>query len=135
MKTYCKKLNDQLGEMVVQVRSALSRNDRAKFNTMLIIDVHARDIVEFFVRDSITSAREFEWESQLRFYWSQVCYYDVTNPATMPSLTSYYDVSNPATMTSLTSYYDVSNPATMTSLTSYYDVTNPATMTSLILLL
>ena len=27
--------------------------------------------------------------------------------------------------------YDVTNPATMTSLTLYYDVTNPATMTSL----
>jgi len=31
--------------------------------------VHARDIVDTFVRDSIMSANEFEWESQLRFYW------------------------------------------------------------------
>ena len=33
------------------------------------MDVHARDIVSSFVRDSILDAREFEWESQLRFYW------------------------------------------------------------------
>ena len=35
----------------------------------IIIDVHARDIVDKFVRDSILDAREFAWESQLRFYW------------------------------------------------------------------
>ena len=65
---------------------------------------------------------------------------DVTNPATMTSLTPlvwrhyprYYDVTNPDCMTSLTPlvwrhyprYYDVTKP-------HYYDVTNPATMTSL----
>ena len=31
--------------------------------------MHARDIVDTFVRDSILDEREFEWESQLRFYW------------------------------------------------------------------
>jgi dynein heavy chain len=36
---------------------------------LIITDVHARDIVDGFVRDSILDAREFEWESQLRFYW------------------------------------------------------------------
>jgi dynein heavy chain len=35
------------------------------------MDVHARDIVDGFVRDSILDAREFEWESQLRFYWDR----------------------------------------------------------------
>ena len=52
-------------------------------------------------------------------------YYDVTNPATVTSLTRYCDVTTPATMTSLTRYYDVTNPATVTSLTRYCDVTNP----------
>lgn len=54
-----------------QIRSPLSKNDRAKFNSVLIIDVHARDIIDSFVRDSILDAREFEWESQLRFYWEK----------------------------------------------------------------
>ena len=34
-----------------QVRSPLSSNDRKKYNTVLIIDVHARDIIDGFVRD------------------------------------------------------------------------------------
>jgi dynein heavy chain len=44
---------------------------RKKVNTLIIIDVHARDIIDTFVRDSIMDAREFAWESQLRFYWER----------------------------------------------------------------
>lgn len=47
----------------------LSPNDRSKFRTITTVDVHARDIIEGFVRDNVTEAQEFEWESQLRFYW------------------------------------------------------------------
>lgn len=36
---------------LLQIRSPLSSNDRKKFNTVLIIDVHARDIIDSFVRD------------------------------------------------------------------------------------
>jgi dynein heavy chain len=35
------------------------------------MDVHARDIIDKFVRDSILDARQFEWESQLRFSWNR----------------------------------------------------------------
>ncbi|XP_035829687.1 dynein heavy chain 10, axonemal isoform X2 [Aplysia californica] len=71
MKDYAKKLHKQIDDLVVKVRSPLSKNDRSKFNTVLIIEVHARDIIDGFVRDSIMDAREFEWESQLRFYWEK----------------------------------------------------------------
>ncbi|XP_074640231.1 dynein axonemal heavy chain 10-like [Tubulanus polymorphus] len=71
LKDYAKKLHKQIDALVVQVRSPLSVNDRKKFNSVLIIDVHARDIIDGFVRDSIMDAREFEWESQLRFYWER----------------------------------------------------------------
>jgi dynein heavy chain len=45
--------------------------DRKKINTQIVIDVHAKDIVDRFVRDSIIEESEFEWESQLRFYWDK----------------------------------------------------------------
>ncbi|KAI3386976.1 hypothetical protein SNEBB_002464 [Seison nebaliae] len=69
MKNYATKLQNQLSDVVVEIRKPLGKNDRKKFNTCLIIDVHARDIVDGFVRDSILDAKEFDWESQLRFYW------------------------------------------------------------------
>ncbi|KAJ3321068.1 Dynein heavy chain 10, axonemal [Boothiomyces sp. JEL0866] len=71
MKKYSKTLGDQLEQLVINVRSDLSPNERRKVNSQIIVDVHARDIVDRFVRDSIMDANEFEWESQLRFYWDR----------------------------------------------------------------
>ncbi|XP_060639849.2 dynein axonemal heavy chain 10-like [Anolis sagrei] len=71
MKNYATKMHQQIDSLVTRITKPLSKNDRKKYNTVLIIDVHARDIVDTFVRDSIMEAREFEWESQLRFYWDR----------------------------------------------------------------
>ncbi|XP_006865538.1 PREDICTED: dynein heavy chain 10, axonemal [Chrysochloris asiatica] len=71
MKNYGKKMHHQIDELVTRITMPLSKNDRKKYNTVLIIDVHARDIVDSFIRGSILEAREFEWESQLRFYWDR----------------------------------------------------------------
>jgi dynein heavy chain len=71
MKKYSKTLGDQLEQLVITVRLDLKSNDRKKINTQIIVDVHARDIVDRFVRDSIMDENEFEWESQLRFYWDR----------------------------------------------------------------
>lgn len=72
MKQCGRKLQQQLEELVIQVRSeSISANDRRKINAQMIVDVHARDIVELFVRDSVVDEFEFEWESQLRFYWDK----------------------------------------------------------------
>ncbi|KAJ3224095.1 Dynein heavy chain 10, axonemal [Clydaea vesicula] len=71
MKLYLKVLGDQLDNLVVEVRSDLNPNERKKVNTQIVIDVHARDIIDRFVRDSIMDENEFEWESQLRFYWDK----------------------------------------------------------------
>lgn len=71
MKDYSQMLQQQLDDIVLCVRSPLKKNDRNKLTTVLIVDVHARDIVSDFVRDSIMDATEFQWESQLRFYWSK----------------------------------------------------------------
>ena len=63
------KQTKDLNDLIDLVRTDLNDLDRKKVNTLIIVDVHARDIVSNFVRDSILDAREFEWESQLRFYW------------------------------------------------------------------
>nr|Q9SMH3.1 RecName: Full=Dynein-1-alpha heavy chain, flagellar inner arm I1 complex; AltName: Full=1-alpha DHC; AltName: Full=Dynein-1, subspecies f [Chlamydomonas reinhardtii]CAB56598.1 1-alpha dynein heavy chain [Chlamydomonas reinhardtii] len=71
MKEFAAKLTGQLSELTSMVRSDLSNEVRKKVNTLIIIDVHARDIIDTYVRDSIVDAREFAWESQLRFYWDR----------------------------------------------------------------
>lgn len=51
LKLYAKKLHRQIDDLVTSITQPLKNNDRRKLNTVLIIDVHARDIVDSFVRD------------------------------------------------------------------------------------
>ncbi len=69
MKQEASKQTKDLNDLIDLIRGDIDRLNRSKINTLIITDVHARDIVDTFVRDSILDAREFEWESQLRFYW------------------------------------------------------------------
>ena len=71
MKQESAKQAKDLNDLVDLVRTDLNSQDRKKINAPIIIDVHARDIVDRFVKDSILDKKEFEWESQLRFYWNQ----------------------------------------------------------------
>ena len=72
MKNLAQTLTKQLNHLVEAIRDVnVSRTVRKKLTTLIIIDVHARDIIDRFVRDSILDAREFDWESQLRFYWDR----------------------------------------------------------------
>jgi dynein heavy chain len=71
MKNYATKLTNMLTDLVSVVRQKITKHMRKKTCTMLIIDVHARDIIDKFVRDSILSKNEFAWESQLRFEWER----------------------------------------------------------------
>eukprot|EP00798_Chlamydomonas_sp_ICE-L_P031817 gene31817-7021_t len=48
MKDFAAKLTGQLAELTTMVRSDLSGEVRKKVNTLIIIDVHARDIVDNF---------------------------------------------------------------------------------------
>ncbi|KAH8057483.1 dynein light chain binding protein [Aureococcus anophagefferens] len=71
LKNLEQKLTGQLNDLVAMVRTSLNKINRKKVNTLLIIDVHSRDIVDSFIRESILHAKEFAWESQLRFYWDR----------------------------------------------------------------
>eukprot|EP00767_Chilomastix_cuspidata_P004259 gnl/Chilomastix_cuspidata/4391.p1 GENE.gnl/Chilomastix_cuspidata/4391~~gnl/Chilomastix_cuspidata/4391.p1 ORF type:complete len:5137 (+),score=567.95 gnl/Chilomastix_cuspidata/4391:1094-15412(+) len=71
MKQLSKRLSNQIQDLTKMVRSPLDAKTRDKVNTLIIIDVHSRDIVDRFVRDSILDESEFDWESQMRFYWDR----------------------------------------------------------------
>ena len=71
MKEESAKETGNLNQLIELVRTELPKLTMKKINTLIILDVHARDIVDRFVRDSILDAKEFEWESQLRFYWDR----------------------------------------------------------------
>lgn len=63
MKQELKNFTKGVNDMIDLIRTDLDKLNRKKINTLIIVDVHARDIVDGFVRDSILDSREFEWES------------------------------------------------------------------------
>lgn len=72
MKKELERQSTNLLELVKCVRRPdLTLQDRLKVNNLIIRVVHGREIVDKFVRDSILDAREFEWESQLKFTWDR----------------------------------------------------------------
>eukprot|EP00727_Mastigamoeba_balamuthi_P006867 m51a1_g2800 putative dynein heavy chain axonemal (4501) ;mRNA; f:77561-92205 len=71
LKALGAKMQRKMLSLVELVRGELSSRSRAIVNTLIIIEVFQRDVVDGFIRDSILSEDEFGWLSQLRFYWDQ----------------------------------------------------------------
>ena len=42
---------------------------RKKVETMILVDVHARDVFEELVKKKVKDIEDFEWSKQARFYW------------------------------------------------------------------
>jgi len=71
MKNELAKESSDVNDLIALVREDITPNVRKCVNTLIILDVHARDIIDSFVRDSILSSKDFQWESQLRFNWDK----------------------------------------------------------------
>uniref|UniRef100_A0A8C9ZPR8 Dynein axonemal heavy chain 1 n=1 Tax=Sander lucioperca TaxID=283035 RepID=A0A8C9ZPR8_SANLU len=65
------QLQKQLGDLVQLVRGRLSRMQRAVLSALIVIEVHAKDVVAKLVEQEVSSVNAFEWISQLRYYWDK----------------------------------------------------------------
>lgn len=66
---YLQKCSDQIDRTVALVRGKLDAGTRITMNALIVIDVHARDVVKMLVEREVKDAMDFNWICQLRYYW------------------------------------------------------------------
>eukprot|EP01012_Entosiphon_sulcatum_P032728 TRINITY_DN4157_c0_g3_i1.p1 TRINITY_DN4157_c0_g3~~TRINITY_DN4157_c0_g3_i1.p1 ORF type:complete len:4135 (-),score=940.22 TRINITY_DN4157_c0_g3_i1:62-12466(-) len=59
----------QIEDTVDLVKGQLTKLQRTCVGTLIVINVHARDVVQKLIDSKVKSAKDFEWNMQLRYYW------------------------------------------------------------------
>lgn len=71
LESYKDKLNKQIEDIVQLVRTDLNVQERITLKALVVIDVHARDVVQELIDKDIKSIFDFDWTAQLRYYWEE----------------------------------------------------------------
>ena len=71
LKALYTRLLAQLQGLVGLVRGELAFIARLILGDLIVIDVHSRDVVKKLIDSNVNSENDFEWISQLRYYWEE----------------------------------------------------------------
>lgn len=70
LRKYNEICTQRLEGLIKLVQGNLSKEDRIKIITIITIDVHNRDVVTMFIQKKVESNIDFNWQSQLRYYYN-----------------------------------------------------------------
>mmetsp|Transcript_11032 Transcript_11032/g.41100 ORF Transcript_11032/g.41100 Transcript_11032/m.41100 type:complete len:2117 (-) Transcript_11032:6020-12370(-) len=68
---FYEKSKSNLNYLAGLARGKLTKLERKVITTLIIIDVHARDVIEGMIEDNVSSPSDFGWLKQLRYEWDK----------------------------------------------------------------
>ncbi|XP_017137652.1 dynein heavy chain 12, axonemal [Drosophila miranda] len=103
MANFFQELSKELNDIVALVRSPVISNlNRITIKSLIVIDVHAKDVTEELIRLKITSEYDFQWLAQMRYYWEDEKTLVRIINATVPFANEYLGNSDRLVITPLT---------------------------------
>lgn len=71
LQSYVSQMKQQLLDLVALIRGKLDNIKRQVLSALIVIEVHAKDVVANIHSTGVTRVSDFEWISQLRYYWEE----------------------------------------------------------------
>ena len=69
LRACCEESQRHLGQIVGLVREALPGLARLTLGSLIVLDVHAKDVLEELVERQTSSTQDFDWVSRMRYYF------------------------------------------------------------------
>ncbi|XP_061720397.1 dynein axonemal heavy chain 12-like [Cydia pomonella] len=103
LEAFYKHLSKQLNETVAVIRRTdLTKLSSITVKALIVIDVHAKDVIFELVGKNVTEVTDFQWLAQLRYYWEEERVYVKIINATVNYAYEYLGNSDRLVITPLT---------------------------------
>ncbi|XP_035733901.1 dynein heavy chain 1, axonemal-like [Vespa mandarinia] len=69
LRSFYEVMLSQLDDLRELIRNPLTEIQRLMLEAVIIIEVHARDVLYKLIEENVMNVNDFDWISQLRYYW------------------------------------------------------------------